>query len=324
MTEEAKSLDQFYTKEAVATRTLNLALEHVKKLSYDLSDISFLEPSAGNGSFLAPLRKAGMDYFAYDIAPKESSVEKLDFLKDDISAELAPRGNLIVIGNPPFGKRARLAIEFINKSFEYSDTVIFILPLQFYKFSAQKKINENAQLVYTEKLPEDSFTFMGEDYGVRCCIQIWTLRPSFRDLRITSPPLIRHADFEMWQYNNTRQAEKYFDKDKYQWDFAVPRQGYKDYTIKETMPSKMDRRTQWIFFKANTSQALKNLKKIDFSKLSHKNTTTPGFGKADVVDEYHRLFGDHSSADTSTSIHTFQLGEPRPSLAETFSPVANL
>ena len=94
----------------------------------------------------------------------------------------------------------------------------------------------------------------------------------------------------MWQYNNTREAEKFFDKDRYKWDFAVPRQGYKEYSIKETDPNNMDRRTQWIFFRASNNNILHNLMKLDFDKLSQKNTSTPGFGKADVVQAYEEMF----------------------------------
>ncbi|OYX42407.1 hypothetical protein B7Y94_03435 [Candidatus Saccharibacteria bacterium 32-49-12] len=321
---EAKAYDQFYTKPSVAADTVAVALDYARQLGYDLSTTTMIEPSAGNGSFLGPLKQSNIDYLAFDIDPKNDEVKPLDFLTSNIATDLPKRDKLIVIGNPPFGKRARLAIDFINKAFDYADTVVFILPLQFYKYSAQKQIDERARLIYTAKLPEKSFTFLGEDYGVRCCIQIWTLKPFQHNLRITSPPATTHPDFDMWQYNNTRQAEKYFDKKLYGWDFAVPRQGYKDYSHKAIDPTKMDRKTQWIFFKAHNRQALDNLKQLDFDKLSHKNTSTPGFGKADVVEEYRQQFDGNYTLEASTSIHTFQLGEPRPNLAETLSPFGNL
>ena len=54
----------------------------------------------------------------------------------------------------------------------------------------------------------------------------------------------------------------------------------------------MDHRTQWIFFKAHSQEALKRLCQIDYDKLSKKNTSIPGFGKADVIVEYESLFGN--------------------------------
>jgi hypothetical protein len=53
----------------------------------------------------------------------------------------------------------------------------------------------------------------------------------------------------------------------------------------------LDRRKQWMFFKASTQLVLTNLKSINFDELAQKNTSVKGFGKADVVGEYVRLFG---------------------------------
>ncbi len=82
---------------------------------------------------------------------------------------------------------------------------------------------------------------------------------------------------------------KVFDND---FDFAVPRQGYYDYNRKETDKNKCEKNIQWILFKANNNEILQRLKNIDFVKLSKKNTSVFGFGKADVVEEYILLYGD--------------------------------
>lgn len=274
-------LDQFYTQNEIAKYCSDII-----KRFFDIDKYKVLEPSAGCGAFL--------DYFdnwyACDIDPKRDDIERKNFLVDDISDNLI--GNsIITIGNPPFGKKSKLAIAFINKAFEYSNIVGFILPIQFLKYSAQKQVRPDAKLIYSENLPEDSFIFKGKNYSVRCCFQIWVINDNnYPNLRITTPPTTKHKDFEMWQYNNTIQASKYFDKNEYKWDFAVPRQGYKDYSIREINPDNMDRRTQWIFFKANNEETLNKLLNIDFDKLSKNNTSTPGFGKADVINEYVSLY----------------------------------
>lgn len=313
----AKALDQFFTRDDVAKTCLDQIINILVKLDYDVPALHFIEPAAGGGAFIRALESRKFhDFSAYDIEKKQSYIQQADFLNSDLSADLPAKKQVVVIGNPPFGKRARLAIDFINQSFQYADTVAFIVPLTFDKYLTQKQIVDDANLVFNQKLNPASFTFMGEEFSVRCCLQIWTKHKNLPDLRLRQVPVVHHVNFEMWQYNNTRQAEKYFDKSQYKWDFAVPRQGYKDYSIRETDPEKMSRQTQWIFFKASDKATLKNLMSLDFEKLSHKNTSTPGFGKADVIQEYETVFNQAGSA-SSASTQTFQLGAPKPSFAET-------
>lgn len=289
----AKEFDQFYTQDEVAASCVekfNRTLDEMNILS---PERFYLEPSAGDGAFLRGLEKI-LDnpcYYACDIDPRGQKIAKHDFLTDDISGELPNNKTVVVIGNPPFGKKGKLASAFINRAFRYSKTVGFILPIQFNKYSGHTQINADAKLIVNESLPEECFLFNGKPYSVRCCFQIWTLEDvSLEDLRIRQSPQRRHPDFEMYQYNCTKEAEKFFDKDKYKWDFAVPRQGFKDYKFKETDPNKLDRKVQWIFFKAENKKILSRLMKIDYEKLSQKNSTIPGFGKADVVEEYERLY----------------------------------
>jgi len=297
---QEKNFDQFFTKDTVAEECLDDLLNSLKKESdYDLRDVCFLEPSAGGGAFLKALDKRNYsNYYACDIDPKNPKVIKHDFLEDDISTSLPKKDSVITIGNPPFGRRARMAAAFINKALEYSETVAFILPLQFQKHSAQNKIIKTARLVYDKTLIPNAFVFNGKDYTVRCCFQVWTTRNFGKDIRLRTAPITKHNDFDMWQYNNTREAEKYFDKETYKWDFAIPRQGYKDYSLKETDPNKMDHRTQWIFFRAKTPEILDRLNQIDYDKLSKKNISIPGFGKADVIKEYEAMFGNKSLGTT--------------------------
>ena len=99
-------------------------------------------------------------------------------------------------------------------------------------------------------------------------------------------PEISHPDFEMFQYNNTEESLKYFDKEIYMWDSAVYRQGFYDYTERIEDASKLKKNIQYIFFKAKTPKTKALLYGLDFEKLSQKNTTMPGFGKADVVKYY--------------------------------------
>lgn len=273
--------DKFYTKTEIAERCYTSLKSLLKDRTY-----LFLEPSAGSGNILDVLKANNESFYACDILPESKDIETKDFLNDELSLT----GNVIAFGNPPFGKKGKTAIEFINKAFEYSQVVAFILPLQFRKYSVQSHIREDACLIYDEELPENSFTDNGKDYSLRCCFQVWCLSDTFvkeyKNLR-TQKPTIFHSDFTMYQYNNSQDALKYFD---YEWDFCVPRQGFVDYTQKYYSKKELSTKQQYIFFKASSKSVLDRLLKLDFQRLSKKNTLIPGFGKADVIEEYNKLY----------------------------------
>lgn len=292
-TKVSGDLDKYYTKKSVA----QFCYESMKSLlsahNKNLDSLVFVEPSAGSGVFLDIIEEAQV---GFDIAPTIDdghNIIKNDFLVDNMLDKMPASvrdKSIVFIGNPPFGKKASLAIEFVNQSLSYSNIVGFIVPLQFRKWSVQSKINSQAKLILDLDLQENAFEFMGKDYKVRCCFQVWVLDSFSNDLqdaRFMVKPQVNHADFEMYQFNRTEQALKFFD---YDWDFAVPRQGYLDYTFKAYKKEDCDKKQQWIFFKAKDKAVLDNLLSLDFTKLSKKNIGTPGFGKADVVQEYISIF----------------------------------
>ena len=275
-----KGLDKYYTKQDVAEYCYNKLIDLIKPI-----DALFVEPSAGSGSFLKVIqgRKIG-----FDIEPEAEGIIKADFLNDKLELK-----DVIIIGNPPFGIKSKLAIKFLNKALEYSNVVGFILPIQFRKWNTQSKVNKEAKLIMDLDLREDAFEINGKDYKVRCCFQVWTFTsvtpPLYnllgitKDLKIKTKPITKHPDFEMYQYNRTEETKKYFDFD---WDFAMPRQGYNNYKLRLFHKKELNFKQQWIFFKAKDKNILNKLLKLDFVKLSRKNISTPGFGKADVIQEY--------------------------------------
>jgi hypothetical protein len=289
-----KDLDQFYTKEEVSMKCL-MTLDEVLKGYYDYNDVTFLEPSAGAGSFIRSLKDnrnlSSGDLVAVDLMPRSKEIIQMDFLETTRkNLSLPKKNNVITIGNPPFGKRSKLSVEFFNHAASLSDTIAFIIPVQWNKWSVQSKVNKDFRLIHSEQLQEDAFIFKGKSYKVRCVFQIWTRKETHhQNLRLTEAPKLTHEDFEIYQYNNTPQAEKFFYEN---WDFAVPRQGYYDYSIRETDESKMNRKIQWIFFKAKNKRVLNRLLKMNFCELAKKNTTVLGFGKADVIEAYDTLMSE--------------------------------
>lgn len=173
---EARDLDQFYTSPSLAsdlffkTRQLYPAL---------LQSHTLLEPSAGTGAFSDLFNG---NFVALDIDPKKPYMLKADFLS--WQPDLTKR--YVVIGNPPFGKNASLAIKFFNKAASFCDLIAFIVPRTFMKHSVQNKISLNMKLAYEEVIPNDSFIFNGATYSVPCCFQIW--ERSAQPRQIYTPP----------------------------------------------------------------------------------------------------------------------------------------
>ncbi len=281
-----KELDQFYTKPSVAKECYRKVQTVLKK--YINKNTLWIEPSAGSGSFYNILKG---EKIGFDIAPQADNITKSDFLKDNIDISKSDIERSIVIGNPPFGSRAKKAIEFFNKSATISNFVCFIVPNQFDKYSVQSKLHKDFRLIHEHTLDDNSFTAGDKDYKARCIFQIWTRRKTrHKDLRIKTKPQTTHKDFEIFQYNNTKEALKYFDKEKYGWSFAVPRQGFYDYSKRITNASELNPKVQWAFFKSSSDEVLKRLRNLDFEKLARKNTVILGYGKHDVVVEYIALY----------------------------------
>ena len=278
-------LDKFYTQNHVSKQ----CFEFLHSQLTISEEAVYLEPSAGGGSFLDLLPH----YIALDIAPEDDRIEKQDYLKYETD-----KTDFITIGNPPFGSRSKLAIDFFNKAASMSEVIAFIVPVSFMKWSVQKNLSPNFALHSYMYLEPESFSSNGEPYSVRTVFQIWVKKGSKYDngvnLRLTKQPPISHPDFEIWQYNATPEAVKYVEED---WKYATYRQGYHDYNqiftradydyIKEKMIGV--KKQQFFFIKPLTETAEKLILEMDFNALAERNTATPGFGKGDFVSYYTEL-----------------------------------
>ena len=282
--------DQFYTKPQVAEDCYKTFQEVSKDIGVDLQRYTFIEPSAGCGCFYQLLPKNRR--IGIDIDPKKlAGIENKGIIKSDYLTWYPKntKKKYVVIGNPPFGHRSNVAINFFNHATEMTDTIAFIVPKQFKKYSVHSRLNENFRLIGDYELNENSFyTPDGKNVAIRCMFQIWTRNDTpNKNLRLLTPPPTAHKDFAMYQYNNTKQALKVFNED---WDFAVPRQGYEDYSRREVKAERCEKNKQWVLFKPKNYKIFKRLWNFDFLNLARKNTVIYGFGKADVVMEYKRLY----------------------------------
>ena len=169
--------DQFYTQEAVA----KTCIDRVLALLPYTSEYLWIEPSAGNGSFLnqIPFQKIGLD-----IDPQSDTIVKHDYL-----TWTPPAQPCIVFGNPPFGKQSSLARAFISKSCGFANVIAFILPKSFTKPSMYKAFHANFHLVHSEELAKDSFLLNGLPYDVPCIFQVWQKRDIERPLEEKIVPM---------------------------------------------------------------------------------------------------------------------------------------
>ena len=138
------------------------ATPEVVKLCIDRIDISeydtIVEPSAGDGSFYNQINHKNK--IGIDIKPECEGLIEQDFLK------WTPDTNnkILTIGGPPWGIRGKLALEFINHSFKFSDTVAFILPIYFDPKAElpEQAVRPNYKIIDCINLPDYGFTHYGK------------------------------------------------------------------------------------------------------------------------------------------------------------------
>jgi hypothetical protein len=159
-------IDKYYTKPEIATQCVNKFNTIIEPKETDI----IIEPSAGGGAFIDPLRKLSQQVYLYDIQPENQAITQQDWLKWH---PIQPTENIHIIGNPPFGRQSSTAIQFIKHSAKYAKTIAFILPKSFKKDSMRKAFPPLFHLVFEEDLPINSFTVNNESHDVPCVYQIW-------------------------------------------------------------------------------------------------------------------------------------------------------
>ncbi len=168
-------IDQFYTRPEVAAECIRLLCEHC------ITDgCTFLEPSAGAGSFSSVLKKC----VAVDVEPKGPNMLRADFLAlSAADLSLPERSKVIAVGNPPFGQGGgngyALAVRFINHAAQFADVVAFILPAAFSRLSLQVRVDPSLHLIRSFAVSPSSFQ---PSVRVDCVFQIWQRRSDLRDV----------------------------------------------------------------------------------------------------------------------------------------------
>jgi hypothetical protein len=265
-------LDDYYTNPAYATHCSRIVSTFKKP---EIKNI--IEPSAGNGSFCEGIGiiKGSNDWgvFMYDISPQTDFIEQMDFF-----ATALPN-DALVIGNPPFGFGANLAIKFFNHAAVFDVPIIaFILPRTFKKTSVKTKLNKNYHIVYEEDCPKNSFLLEGKPYDVPCVFQIWEHREEER------------VD-EIWPTDN-KWIEFTSQEDA---DFCIRRVGGRAGQVLDGSPKQYSV-TSTYFCKEKIPGAKEAVRKIDFSDIINSTAGVRSLSKREL---HKKLFEYYKEIDGS-------------------------
>ena len=163
-------LDQFFTRPEVAQDCYASLRQWMHQDGARPEEYHFIEPAAGTGAFFDLLptdRRVGVDIAAF-----RDEYERADFL----SWQPAEEQCYALVGNPPFGYRAWLALAFMNHAAKFADYVGMILPMAFQsdgKGSPKLRVR-GLRLVHTQHLPQDSFVdVQGRRAKVNALWQVW-------------------------------------------------------------------------------------------------------------------------------------------------------
>jgi len=273
------TMDKFYTKEFIADTCIN----HVE-LFLDINNEDLvIEPSAGNGSFIPYIKRLTQQRLIIDIDPDNCEIVKKDYLTLDTLPLTSRYKRIHVIGNPPFGRQSSLAIKFIKKSCEFSESVSFILPKSFRKESMQKHFPPHFHLLHEMDMPTHSFSIDGKSHNVPCVFQIWHRRNEPRE-KIARP---------------TPQGYRFVKKEQDP-HISLRRVGSNTGTISKEIFTKNPQTHYFIQFlnQLDTERNISDLKQVSFTE---NNTAGPkSISKPEVMREFNKYVCQGMSSNSQT------------------------
>ena len=261
------TIDKYYTKPNVVIECIDNIKKYINILDNDL----IIEPSAGNGSFISLIKQLSKNYKFYDLLPEHDSIIKSDFLLIDHNELTYKYKNIHIIGNPPFGRQASLAIKFIKKCCLFSNSISFILPKSFKKDSMKKHFNQHYHLIYEIDLQYNSFLVNDIPYNVPCVFQIWQYNLLTRNIIIKKIPI----NFK-------------FVKNSENPDISFRRVGVNAGIIIKEITNKSTQSHYFIKF-TNNKTIDENISKLKLIKFNFNNTVGPkSISKQELINEFNK------------------------------------
>jgi hypothetical protein len=275
----AKDKDQFFTSKTNVKYCLNVLSKKLKELGIDESKYTYIEPSAGDGSFFNELpinRRIGID-----IEPKSEGIIKYDFLKWEPS-ELK---KYISVGNPPFGLRGNLALKFINRSSQFSEFVAFILPQLFEsdgKGSCKGRV-VGMNLIHSEKIDSSFYYPNGTDVNVNVVFQIWSKNFKVESIKHSCSDYIKiYSVSDGGTPGTTRNKKMLNSCDVYLPTTCFGSENMRIYNNFEELPQ---RRGYGIKILQDFDLVIKSLRGIDWQSKSFKSTNGAFNLRSDLIEK---------------------------------------
>lgn len=261
--------DQFFTPKVIAEKCWNTFITLIGE--QNIADYQFIEPSAGDGSFMKvlPVGSIGLD-----IEPRSAGIINYDYLtwKPDSTTNK----KYIVFGNPPFGLRGHLALNFINHSYEFADYVCFILPQLFEsdgKGSPRKRV-KGYHLIYSEGLSAVFYSPTNQEVKVNAVFQIWSkhCKNAKYDIKINSEDKMKvYSLSDGGTIASTRNKDMIGKCDIYLPSTCFGKDNMKIYKTFEELPG---RKGYGVVFFVNKQDMIKKAETIDWSSISFLSTNS--------------------------------------------------
>ena len=262
------TIDKYYTKKNIANECIELVKKNIIISKNDL----IIEPSAGNGSFIDGIKTLSVNFKFYDLEPEHNEILKQNFLELNHENLKQENTNIHIIGNPPFGRQASLAIKFIKKCCLFSNSISFILPKSFKKNSMKKYFNNNYHLIYELDLIENSFLVNDNETDVPCVFQIWQYKNEIRNEINKQIPL----NFKFVKKENNP-------------DITFRRVGVNAGTITKEINNKSFQSHYFIKF-TNNKTIDENMEMLKLIKFDFNNTVGPkSISKSELICEFNKL-----------------------------------
>lgn len=250
--------EQFYTPRKLAAELVETALPHLPRAS----ETTFLEPAAGNGSFVEALSEAeAHKVIALDRYPAIPSIRQADFLKSEFAET-----NLVTITNPPFGRNNALSIPFFNHAAKFSQTICFLVPRSWRKWSVTNRLDLRFHLIHDSDVfvsyEDNAGNPIRQKNGLRTCFQIWQRRDTLRE-KVLVP--------------DNGLVEKCSPHDA---DIALRVFGYGCGTVLESFDRKPN--TTLMFLRLHSKAAAMAIAGLDFSRFSERTAYTQALAFTEV------------------------------------------
>lgn len=273
-----KDKDQFFTNKQTAQYCYNKTIEILSNLDVDLTKYTFIEPSAGDGSFYSIMpadRRIGVD-----IEPKCQDVIRADFLHWKPNTE-----KNICIGNPPFGLRGHLALKFINHAAQFSDFVCFVLPQLFDsngKGSCKSRVKD-LNLIHRETVDSSFYYPDGKNVNVNVVFQIWSKFYQVEEKKVDLTNIVKIYSLSDGGTPGSTRNKKHL----YTCDYYLPSTCFGADTVRvydnfEELPH----RRGYGVVALNHKKEINNImKRIDWSEVSFRSTNGAYNLRFDIIEK---------------------------------------